>query len=106
MVEGHYDSGAMITAKCALDQGREVFAVPGNVQLDQTKGPHWLIKQGAKLVESVGDVLEELNMVVPMTNEQIPMTKFQMAEQEQRQHPFVPIPTPYFLLPIPSPASD
>lgn len=62
MVEGHYDSGAMITAKLALDEGREVFAVPGNVELDQTKGPHWLIKQGAKLAESVDDILEEFGM--------------------------------------------
>jgi DNA processing protein len=65
VVEGHYDSGAMITAKYAVDQGREVFAVPGNVELDQSKGPHWLIKNGAKLVESVDDVLEEFNMVKP-----------------------------------------
>ena len=62
MVEGHYDSGAMITAKHALDEGREVFAVPGNVEIDQTKGPHWLIKQGAKLVENVDDILEEFNI--------------------------------------------
>ncbi len=62
MVEGHWDSGAMITAKLALDEGREVFAVPGKVDIDQTKGPHWLIKQGAKLVENVDDILEEFNM--------------------------------------------
>lgn len=62
MVEGHYDSGAMITAKLALDEGREVFAVPGSVEIDQTKGPHWLIKQGAKMAENIDDILEELDI--------------------------------------------
>ncbi|MFA5840331.1 MAG: DNA-processing protein DprA [Candidatus Margulisiibacteriota bacterium] len=68
VVEGHYDSGAMITAKCALDQGREVFAIPGQIGIDQSKGPHWLIKQGAKLVETIDDILEELNFQIPIHN--------------------------------------
>ncbi|MDI6731765.1 MAG: DNA-processing protein DprA [Candidatus Margulisbacteria bacterium] len=76
VVEGHYDSGAMITAKCALDQGREVFAIPGQIGIDQSKGPHWLIKQGAKLVETIDDVLEELNIEIhsKMTNDKLKMS--------------------------------
>ncbi|MBN2057662.1 MAG: DNA-processing protein DprA [Candidatus Saganbacteria bacterium] len=77
VVEGHHDSGALITAKQALDQGREVFAVPGQVCFDQAKGPHWLIKNGAKLVESVDDVLEELGYFgqFPRTQNQEPRTQ-------------------------------
>jgi DNA processing protein len=65
VVEGGVDSGSLITAKSALDQGREVFAVPGQVENQNAKGPHWLIKQGAKLIDGVEDILDELNMPLP-----------------------------------------
>jgi DNA processing protein len=62
VTEGADDSGALITARNAGEQGREVFAVPGSISSPYSKGPLKLIKNGAKLVEDVNDILDELGI--------------------------------------------
>jgi DNA processing protein len=71
VIEAARNSGALITADFALEQGREVFALPGKFDSHTSFGTHTLIKQGAKLVSCVDDIIEELN-IPAITNPEIP----------------------------------
>ncbi|MCK4357524.1 MAG: DNA-processing protein DprA [Candidatus Cloacimonetes bacterium] len=71
VIEGKKTSGALLTAKMALDQNRDVFALPGNVNYPQSEGPNYLIKLGAKIVTNAQDILEEYHFKMQVESERI-----------------------------------
>jgi DNA processing protein len=90
LTESGVKGGSMHTIEAAMEQGRTVFALPGRVDTPGTRGPHLLIKNGAKLVERIDDILEEYEFLLPPTERAVPepvaaaRPDVPMSDQESR----------------------
>ncbi len=90
VVEANLQSGSQITARLAGEQGREVFAIPGSIHSPMSKGCHQLIKQGAKLVDDLQDIVEELGLSRPHKQQNSAVSSHEnLATAQTSNHQFL-----------------
>ncbi len=80
VIQGEKSSGALLTAKFALDQNRDLFALPGDINRKVSEGPNYLIKLGAKIVTSYEDIVEEYELILKAENSPLP----KLTEKEEK----------------------